>query len=200
MADWDNKEQVDGTEGQSINEAIEDEPIELTDIIIIEPDTDEANSHKNGEPVEMTEFVDKEDTDTASDIIEPDSEKEPEETGTEQEQEAFFDYKDKYLKMEVGSENEGDEGDQEGEEDKTYGKEDKEDKDVNYKKDGDYKRDITDLSHDQIEAALEKLIEKQYADTIQSVLRETVEKVIEKEISELRKDIQKKFENMGGVK
>jgi hypothetical protein len=62
------------------------------------------------------------------------------------------------------------------------------------------KTDFTEISQEDLEAALERVIEKQYADKIQSVLLQTVEKVVEKQISELKESLKKDFENMDGVK
>jgi hypothetical protein len=57
-----------------------------------------------------------------------------------------------------------------------------------------------DVHQEELEAALERVIEKQYADKIESFLLQTVKKVIEKEISELKKNLQKDFEKIGGVR
>ena len=176
MADWDNKEQVDATE---------DEPIELTDIISTDPD-----SYEEEEPVELMDIIEKDDNDSnpdIMDIIQVDSEKNENENEDEDEEEpeAFFDYKDKYLKMDSSSE---------------------EYKDEEYKTDfADVSPDIgsglrPEVKPDQLEAALERVIEKQYADKIESLLLQAVEKVMAKEIAELKESIQKDFEKMGGVK
>ncbi len=55
------------------------------------------------------------------------------------------------------------------------------------------------ISADQFEAALERVIEKKFADKIESILFEVMEKVIEKEISEIRESLQKDLDQIGDV-
>ena len=62
------------------------------------------------------------------------------------------------------------------------------------------KTDFTGVTQEELEAALEKVIEKQYTDKIEGFVLQTVEKVIEKEISELKESLKKDFEKMIGVK
>jgi NADH dehydrogenase/NADH:ubiquinone oxidoreductase subunit G len=55
------------------------------------------------------------------------------------------------------------------------------------------------ISADQLEAALERVIEKKFADKIESILFEVMEKVIEKEINEIRESLQKDLDQIGDV-
>lgn len=55
------------------------------------------------------------------------------------------------------------------------------------------------LSPEQIETALEKVIEKKFAAQIQSILFQVMERVIEKEISEIRESLQKDLDQIGNV-
>ncbi|OGR34453.1 MAG: hypothetical protein A3J80_02820 [Desulfobacula sp. RIFOXYB2_FULL_45_6] len=50
---------------------------------------------------------------------------------------------------------------------------------------------------EQVEAALEKVIEKQFADKIQTILFQVMERVIEKEIAEIRESLQKDLDQIG---
>ena len=52
------------------------------------------------------------------------------------------------------------------------------------------------LTLEQVEAALEKVIEKQFADKIQTILFQVVEKVIEKEIIGIRESLQKDLDQI----
>ncbi|OGR21112.1 MAG: hypothetical protein A3J85_01940 [Desulfobacula sp. RIFOXYA12_FULL_46_16] len=49
---------------------------------------------------------------------------------------------------------------------------------------------------EQLEAALEKVIEKQFADKIQTILFQVVERVIEREITEIRESLQKDLDQI----
>lgn len=53
------------------------------------------------------------------------------------------------------------------------------------------------ISSDQIEAALERVIEKKFAQKIESILFEVMERVIEKEIMEIKETLQKDLDNIG---
>ena len=55
------------------------------------------------------------------------------------------------------------------------------------------------LSQEQVEAALELVIEKKFADKIEIILHEVTEKVIEKEIVEIKKSLQKDLDQMGNA-
>jgi fumarylacetoacetate (FAA) hydrolase family protein len=56
-----------------------------------------------------------------------------------------------------------------------------------------------DLTSEQIEAALEKVIEKQFAGKIQTILFQVMEKVIEREITGIRESLQKDLDQIGNV-
>jgi hypothetical protein len=53
-----------------------------------------------------------------------------------------------------------------------------------------------DLTLEQLEAALEKVIEKQFADKIQTILFQVVERVIEREITGIRESLQKDLDQI----
>lgn len=55
------------------------------------------------------------------------------------------------------------------------------------------------VSQEQLEAALERVIEKKFADKIENILFEVMEKVIEKEITEIRDCLQKDLNEIGKV-
>jgi 23S rRNA maturation-related 3'-5' exoribonuclease YhaM len=55
------------------------------------------------------------------------------------------------------------------------------------------------LSAEQIEAALERVIEKKIAEKIEPILFEVLERVIEKEIAEIRASLQKDLDQIGTV-
>lgn len=55
------------------------------------------------------------------------------------------------------------------------------------------------LTPEQIDAALERVIEKQYADRIQTILFQVMEKVIEKEIAGIKESLQKDLDQIGTV-
>lgn len=55
------------------------------------------------------------------------------------------------------------------------------------------------LSSEQIEAALERVIEKKFANKIETILFEVLEKVIEREIAEIRESLQKDLDQIGNV-
>jgi len=50
------------------------------------------------------------------------------------------------------------------------------------------------LSPEQLEAALERVIEKKFADKIETILFEVMEKVIEKEIAKIKESLQKELD------
>ncbi|OGR27174.1 MAG: hypothetical protein A2277_04265 [Desulfobacterales bacterium RIFOXYA12_FULL_46_15] len=55
------------------------------------------------------------------------------------------------------------------------------------------------LTSEQVEAALEKVIEKQFAGKIQTILFQVMEKVIEREIAGIRDSLQKDLDQIGTV-
>ncbi len=55
------------------------------------------------------------------------------------------------------------------------------------------------ISSEQVETALERVIEKKFAQKIESILFEVMERVIEKEIAEIRATLQKDLDNIGKV-
>ena len=55
------------------------------------------------------------------------------------------------------------------------------------------------VTQEQIEAALERVIEKKFTDKIEIILFEVMEKVIEKEIVEIRESLQKDLAQIGNV-
>jgi hypothetical protein len=60
---------------------------------------------------------------------------------------------------------------------------------------------IPDLSvtQEQVEAALERVIEKKFADKIEAILFEKMEKVIEREIADIKNRLQKDLDQIGNV-
>ncbi|MFA5905306.1 MAG: hypothetical protein WC836_15340 [Desulfobacula sp.] len=58
---------------------------------------------------------------------------------------------------------------------------------------------VTSLTSEQIETALEKIIEKQFADKIETLLFQVMEKVIEREIAGIRESLQKDLDQIGNV-
>jgi len=52
------------------------------------------------------------------------------------------------------------------------------------------------LTSEQVEAALERVIEKQFADQIQTILFQVIEKVIEREITGIRESLQKDLDQI----
>ena len=59
-------------------------------------------------------------------------------------------------------------------------------------------RDLS-VTQEQMEAALERVIEKKFADKIETILFEVMEKVIEKEIAEIKESLQKDLDHIGNV-
>lgn len=55
------------------------------------------------------------------------------------------------------------------------------------------------LTREQLDAALERVIEKKFAGTIEKILFEVMEKVIEKEIADIRERLQKDLDDLGSV-
>ena len=55
------------------------------------------------------------------------------------------------------------------------------------------------LTSEQFEAALEKVIEKQFADKIQTILFQVMEKVMEREIAGIRESLQKDLDQIGNA-
>ncbi len=53
------------------------------------------------------------------------------------------------------------------------------------------------IEPEQIEAALERVIEKKFADKIETILFAVMEKVIEKEITEIKESLQKDLDDIG---
>ncbi len=60
---------------------------------------------------------------------------------------------------------------------------------------------VQDLSvtQEQLEAALERVIEKKFADKIEPILFEKMEKVIEREIADIKESLQKDLDQIGNV-
>ncbi len=54
-----------------------------------------------------------------------------------------------------------------------------------------------DIRLDDFEAALEKVIEKKFADKIETILFEVMERVIEKEIMQIRNSLQQDLDQIG---
>ena len=57
--------------------------------------------------------------------------------------------------------------------------------------------DDLNIDQEQIEAVLERIIEKKFADKIESVLFEVMENVIEKQIIEIKESLQKDLDQIG---
>ncbi len=58
---------------------------------------------------------------------------------------------------------------------------------------------VRNIDQSQIEAALERVIEKKFSDKIETILFEVMEKVIEKEIAEIRESLQRDLDQIGNV-
>lgn len=57
--------------------------------------------------------------------------------------------------------------------------------------------DIADVRGEEIEAALERLIEKKFSQTIETILFEVTEKVIQREIADIKASLQKDLDDIG---
>ncbi|WP_022668470.1 hypothetical protein [Desulfospira joergensenii] len=57
--------------------------------------------------------------------------------------------------------------------------------------------DLSKVSSDRVEAALERVIEKKFAGKIETILFEVIEKMIEKEIKEIKASLQKDLDQIG---
>lgn len=56
---------------------------------------------------------------------------------------------------------------------------------------------VASLGRDDIEAALEKFIEKKFSETIEKILFEVMETVIKREIEEIKAGLQKDLDDIG---
>ena len=145
MTDWDNDGANDDESGEEI--------IELTDIVMDEPDSGAEDSI-----IELTDIVKNEGTDLNLDIV----------------------------RMETGA----------GTKDFDLGLELEEKADT-FQRDQRFDPESPfALTLEQVEAALEKVIEKQFADKIQTILFQVVERVIEREITEIRESLQKDLDQI----
>lgn len=57
----------------------------------------------------------------------------------------------------------------------------------------------TAFTQEQVDAALERVIEKKFAGKIEKILFEVMEKVIEKEIADIRERLQKDLDKLGNA-
>ena len=64
---------------------------------------------------------------------------------------------------------------------------------------GDNDLNVDDVSSAQLEAAIEKIIEKKFSGTIETLLFQVMERVIEKEIKEIRESLQKDLDQIGNT-
>ena len=62
---------------------------------------------------------------------------------------------------------------------------------------GESENILPSLGREEIEAALEKLIEKKFSETIEKILFEVMEKVIKREIEDIRVGLQKDLDDIG---
>ena len=62
---------------------------------------------------------------------------------------------------------------------------------------GDNKNIMPSLDRGDIEAVLEKFIEKKFSETIEKILFEVMEKVIKREIEDIRVGLQKDLDDIG---
>ena len=147
MTDWDNDGANDDESGEEI--------IELTDIVMDEPD-----SGADDNIIELTDIAKHEDMDFNLDIVRVETD-----TGTED-----FD-----LGLEL--------------EEKVKTAPEDQNRDLEFPS-------SLALTSEQVEAALEKVIEKQFADKIQTILFQVVEKVIEKEITGIRESLRKDLDQI----
>lgn len=147
MTDWDN----DGANNDESGE----EMIELTDIVMDEPD-----SGADDNIIELTDIAKPEDMDLNLDIVRVETD-----AGTE-DFDLGFELEEK-LKTAPEDQN----------------------------RDLEFPSSFA-LTSEQVEAALEKVIEKQFADKIQTILFQVVEKVIEKEITGIRESLQKDLDQI----
>ena len=58
---------------------------------------------------------------------------------------------------------------------------------------------IGDITQDQLEAALERIIEKKFSKTIEKILFEVMEKVIHNEIRDIKKGLHKDLDDIGST-
>jgi len=58
---------------------------------------------------------------------------------------------------------------------------------------------LLDFSQNQLDAALERVIEKKFSDTIEKILFEVMERVIQKEIKEIKEGLQKDLDDIGSA-
>jgi hypothetical protein len=121
--------------------------------------------------IELTDIVKKEDTDFNPDVAR--------EEGIEVEEDLELDnevFADKGLELEIS------------------------DKDIPVEQEKNIlpDRDLS-VTQEQMEAALERVIEKKFADKIETILFEVMEKVIEKEIAEIKESLQKDLDHIGNV-
>lgn len=67
------------------------------------------------------------------------------------------------------------------------------------KLDGTIDEKVGEITNDQLEAALERIIEKKFSKTIEKILFEVMEKVIHNEIREIKEGLQKDLDDIGST-
>lgn len=58
-------------------------------------------------------------------------------------------------------------------------------------------KDLPEVTMDQVEAALERVIEKKFSEKIESILFDVMEKVVTEEIKEIKQNLQKDLDQIG---
>jgi len=148
----------------------EDNIIELTDIVFDAPD-----SRTSDDIIELNEIVKKQEMTLDLDIIEMEPGREKEDFDSDFE---FEDKEEFHPDLELNE------------------------KEITFPADQNRNQEFAasfDLTSEQIEAALEKVIEKQFADKIQAILFQVIEKVIEREIVGIRESLEKDLDQIGNV-
>ena len=65
--------------------------------------------------------------------------------------------------------------------------------------DADKEVDLPEVSQDAFEAALERVIEKKFSESIEKILFEVMEKVIQREIADIKTGLQKDLDDIGSA-
>jgi len=174
MTDWDD----DGVQADELEEGF----IELTDIVLDEPE-----SEADDDIIDLVDIVREEKSDLNLDMVED----EDSDLNLDMVEEEETDLNLDIIRVDPVGEIEDFAEDLEFKENMTTSQGIDSD-DVSLPK-------FPDVTSDQIEAALEKVIEKQFADKIQAILFQVMEKVIEREITGIRESLQKDLDQIGNV-
>jgi len=153
---------------------------------VVDKDSESANED---DFIELTEVVKEENTDVEDDIIELTDAAEEDSTdfdlgvATQERQEI-----DEDLELDAGVS---------GDESLEFESEDHTEEIIAESVDSPVPFSDLKVEPEQIEAALERVIEKKFADKIETILFAVMEKVIDKEITEIKESLQKDLDDIG---